>query len=79
MALVLGTRRSTRKAVTGVLSKAGCISMWVCGFLKDASHQRVSQGRMCRTMAPAGDQKRPRAAPEREVCTGAEHRPDCGP
>ena len=56
MALVLGTWWSTWKAVTGVLSKAGCISMWVCGFLKDASHQRVSQGRMCRTMAPAGDQ-----------------------
>ena len=56
MALVLGTWRSTRKAVTGVLSNAGCISTWVCRFLKDTSHQRVSQGRMCRTMAPAGGQ-----------------------
>ena len=25
-----------------VLSKARCISMWVCGFLKDTSHQRVT-------------------------------------
>ena len=51
MALVLGTWRNTRKAVTGVLSNAGCISMWVCGFLKDASHQSMSQGRMCRITA----------------------------
>ena len=56
MALVLGTWWSTQKAVIGVLSKAGCISTWVCGFLKDASHQSESQGRMCRIMAPAGDQ-----------------------
>ena len=56
MALVLGTWRSTQKAVTGVLSNAGCISTWVCWFLKDASHQSMSQGRMCRITAPAGGQ-----------------------
>ena len=56
MALVLGTWWSSWKAATGVLSNAGCISTWVCGLLKDASHQSESQGRMCKTMAPVGDQ-----------------------
>ena len=56
MALVLETWRSSWKAATGVLSNAGCTSTWVCGLLKDASHQSESQGRMCRTPAPAGGQ-----------------------